>query len=277
MPLRRRYEENTSAELAALGDELPAAVAILPVAATEQHGAHLPLGTDALIGEAMAERTLSLLPGDVAATLLPVQRIGASDEHLAFPGTLSIGSRAMASLVEAIGTGLLASGFRRLVVVSSHGGNSAAVDIAALALRRMGLLCAAASWSRFGLPETGWPGTEIAHGVHGGAVETALMLHFHPELVRLDRVADFPSLQAELERENRHLRAHGRLGFGWLAGDLNPIGTVGDARLATAEIGAHIARHQAALCAEFVAEVARFDLRRLVQTGAPTPISRSEP
>ncbi|MBB3951573.1 creatininase family protein [Aureimonas jatrophae] len=277
MPLRRHFEDNTSAELARLRDDLAAAVAILPVAAIEQHGAHLPIGTDALIGEAMGERMMALLPSDLAATLLPVQRIGASDEHLGFPGTLSLGSRAMSSLIEAIGTGLIASGFRRLAVISSHGGNSAAVDIAALALRRRGMLCATASWNRFGLPETGWPAHEISHGVHGGAVETALMLHLHPSLVRLDQVGECTSLQAELERGNRHLRAHGRLGFGWLAGDLNPIGTVGDARLATAEIGARIANHQASRCAEFVLEIARFDLSRLVQTDAPTPISRSEP
>lgn len=277
MSLRRRFEDNTSADLAALRDALPAAVAILPVAAIEQHGAHLPLGTDALIGERMSERMMALLPAEVPATLLPVQRVGASDEHLDFPGTLSFGSRMTASMIEAIGAGLLASGFRRLAVISSHGGNSAAIDVAALALRRAGLFCAVASWNRFGLPETGWPQAEIAHGVHGGAVETALMLHFHPELVRLDDLADGPSLQAALERENRHLRAHGRLGFGWLAGDLNRAGTLGDARLATAQIGERIAQHQAERCAEFVAEVARFDLSRLVQSGAPTPISRNEP
>ncbi|WP_062208250.1 creatininase family protein [Aureimonas sp. AU12] len=265
MPIRRRFEDMTSAELRDLRPDLPSAVAILPVAAIEQHGEHLPLGTDAMIADAMIERALTRLPPDLVATALPVQRLGASDEHLSFSGTLSLDWRTGVETILRIGEGLARAGLRRLVVVSSHGGNTQVVELAALELRRRhALLCATCSWARFGLPEGLVPAAEAAVGIHGGAIETALMLAFRPDLVRLDRIGDQPSLQTRLGETARHLRAHGRLGFGWLAEDLNPVGTVGDARLASAEMGEAIADHQARAFAEFVADVAAFDLADII-------------
>ncbi|RIY01966.1 creatininase family protein [Aureimonas flava] len=260
MPLARRFEDLTSAELGQRRETLGRAVAVLPVAAVEQHGEHLPLGTDALIADAMVAGTMARLPDALEAVFLPVLRVGASDEHLDFPGTLSLGWRIAADTIVRLGEGVAAAGFARMAVVSSHGGNTPAVEAAALELRRrLGLLCASASWNRFGLPPGLLPEAEVATGIHGGALETALMLHIRPDLVRRDRVADRPSLQTRLAAERRHLRAHGRLGFGWLAQDLNPVGTVGDARLGTAEIGRAILEHQAARFAEFLADVAAVD------------------
>ena len=269
MPIRPRFEDMTSAELRGASlDALAKAVAVVPIAATEQHGDHLPLGTDAMIAEGMVERLLARLPREAAVTVLPVQRLGTSDEHLSFPGTLSLDWRTGIETLLRIGEGLARAGFRRIVIVSSHGGNTQAMELAALDLRRrFSLLCATASWGRFGLPAGLVPETEAAIGIHGGAVETALMLAFRPELVRRERVADQPSLQSALAAENRHLRVHGRLGFGWLAEDLNPVGTVGDARLADAAMGEAIAAHQVAGFADFLDDVARFDLARL----APPP------
>lgn len=262
--MRRRYEEMTSTDLAARTD-MAAAIAVVPIAAIEQHGPHLPLGTDALIADHMIETVLPLLPDDLVATFLPVMRVGASAEHGGFAGTLDQGWRQAAEGLISVGEGLASAGFRRLVVVSSHGGNTPAMETAALELRRThGLLVATCNWMRFGTPPGLLPETELAHGIHGGAVETALMLHFRPDLVRGDALANFPSLQAELERAATKLRAHGRLGFGWMAGDLNPSGVVGDTRLATAEIGRAIAEHQARGVAELMGDVARFDLGRLV-------------
>ncbi|WP_062111707.1 creatininase family protein [Aureimonas sp. AU40] len=259
--LAQRYEENTTADLAALGPALARAVAVVPLAATEQHGAHLPLGTDAIIADAMVERVLARLPETLAATFLPVQRIGTSDEHGSFPGTLSLDWRTGAETLLRIGEGLARAGFRRMCFVSSHGGNTQVMELAALDLRRrFGLLCATAGWQRFGLPDGLVPELERAIGIHGGAVETALMLAFRPDLVRAQSVADQPSRQSEMALELRHLRAHGRLGFGWLAEDLNPVGTVGDARLASAAMGEAIADHQARGFVEFLSDIARFDL-----------------
>ncbi len=278
--LRRRFEENTSADLARLGEgrsgeermgdgrlgegrmggALDAAVAVIPIAAIEQHGEHLPLGTDAIIADAMVERAIGLLPADLAATFLPVQRIGTSDEHLSFPGTLSLDWRTGTETWLRIGEGLARAGFRRLCFVSSHGGNTQGMEIAALDLRRrLGIVVATAGWQRFGLPEGLVPEAERSIGIHGGAVETALMLRFRPDLVRGALARRQPSRQSGMERAFTHLRAHGRLGYGWLAEDLNPAGTVGDATLATAAMGEAIAAHQAARFVAYLSELARFD------------------
>lgn len=261
--MRRRYEEMTSQEIAEAASQ-DDAVVVVPFAATEQHGPHLPVGTDAIIADGMVETSMALLPAESAVVFLSTLRIGKSVEHEDFPGTLSYGYRTATEALVEIGLGLSRAGFRRIVVVSSHGGNTPVVDTAALELRRhAGLFVAAASFMRFGIPDGLMPLDELSIGVHGGAVETALMLHFRPDLVRREFCADFPSLQTHLAETARHLRAHGRLGFGWMASDLNPQGVVGDARRATGGMGKAIAHHQAARFAEFLHEVQCFDLKRL--------------
>lgn len=262
--MRRRFEELTTADLSAAGSALAGWAAVLPVAAVEQHGPHLPLGTDAIIADAMVAAVIERLPEAAQVTFLPTLRVGCSGEHASFPGTLDLGGDLGAQTLLALGRGLGASGFRRLVIVSAHGGNTPAMETAALALRRAcGMLVATCGWMRFGVPAGLLPEAEVASGIHGGAVETSLMLHLRPDLVRVEAVAAFASLQTVLEEEGRRLRAHGRFGFGWLAEDLNPAGVVGDASLATAAIGAAVIGHQADGFIELLADVLAFDLARL--------------
>ena len=277
--MHRRYEHLTSTELGRLGARLADAVAVLPVAAIEQHGPHLPLGTDAILCDAMVEKVIDRLGaraedqstdeasgrrGERLVTFLPTLRIGASGEHSRFAGTLDLGWQAMTTTLLEIGAGLARTGFRRLVIVSAHGGNTASVDAAALELRLVhGLLVGTCAWLRFGYPAGILPDDEIAGGIHGGAVETALMLHVAPDLVRRHAIGTHASLQDDLAASATYLRAHGRLGFGWLAGDLNPAGIAGDARLATAAIGEAIADHQASAFCAYLDDVLAFDLSRL--------------
>ncbi|MCQ0988393.1 creatininase family protein [Jiella marina] len=263
--MRRRFEEMTSAELAAAGPELADAVAVLPIAAVEQHGPHLPLGTDALLADAMVDLAIARMPAARPVTFLPTFRFGKSTEHTGFPGTLSLDWKTVTQALIEIGEGLAASGFRRLVIVNAHGGNTPVMDTVALELRRSHkMLVGTCSWLRFGYPEGLLPADEIDHGIHGGAVETALMQHFYPDVVRNDAIRDFPTLQRTLSERHTHLRAHGRLGFGWMAGDLNAEGVVGDARHATPEIGKEIAEYQADRFIGFVEDVLAFDLGDLV-------------
>ncbi|MCB8837070.1 creatininase family protein [Aurantimonas sp. VKM B-3413] len=266
--MRRRFEEMTSRELEEVPD-LAAAVAVLPIAAVEQHGAHLPLGTDAILADAMVDAVVARLPEDRPVTFLSTLRIGKSIEHTHFPGTLDLGWQTATAQLIAVGASLHAGGFRRLVIVNAHGGNTPVMDTAALELRQnLGMLVGTCSWLRFGYPDGVLPPEEIATGIHGGAVETALMLHFRPDLVRQDRLARFASLQSELAERALRLRAHGRLGFGWMADDLNPAGVVGDATLATPETGRAIADHQAAAFIEYLDDLLAFDLSRLQVRGA---------
>src|ERR1700710_1861195 len=116
-------------------------IAVLPLAATEQHGPHLPLRTDVLIARAYLERVRGLLPENIPATFLPVEEIGISTEHTDYPGTLTLSADAALKKWEAIGEGVARAGLKKLVMVTSHGGNSAAMTIVAQNLRvQYGLL-----------------------------------------------------------------------------------------------------------------------------------------
>src|SRR5215467_6682876 len=128
-------------------------IAVLPLAATEQHGPHLPLATDVMIADAYLARVRELLPDDLPATFLPVQRIGISTEHIDFPGTLTLSTETALREWTALGENVARAGLKKLVLVTSHGGNSAAMTLVAQDLRAQhGMFVVTTSWSRFGAP-----------------------------------------------------------------------------------------------------------------------------
>lgn len=224
-----------------------AVIAVLPVAAIEQHGPHLPVSTDTTIMQSMIETVAPLLPAELDVRFLPVQSVGKSNEHQHAPGTLTLPA---ASLIEAwteLGLSVARAGVRKLVIVNSHGGNEEIMGIVARELRvRAGMLVAKTSWQRFGRPAGMYTELEDRHGIHGGDVETSLMLHFRPDLVDMARAENFRSSATRAEQELDLLRPTGVHAFAWIASDLNPAGTVGDASIATAEKGRLTAEHQAA-------------------------------
>ena len=245
-------------------------VVVLPVAATEQHGPHLPLSTDADIGLGILDaacRRLDPEGSDVYA--LPMLRVGTSEEHLGAAGTLSIPPRTLEETVVGIGSSLARVGIRRLVLSNSHGGNRAALDLAALTLRRSRrMLVVKAHSFRFPRPAgLDLPESEWRHGLHGGAVETALMLHLRPEAVRQDRISQFASLGEDLEQALDHLGPEGAASFAWLAGDLNPRGVVGNATLADAAMGKRLLDRYGDFLASVLRDAAIFPLGRLAKPG----------
>ncbi len=228
-----------------------AAIAVLPLAAVEQHGPHLPVGTDTLIGEGMLAEVARLCPADLDLLLLPMQRVGKSNEHLWAKGTLTLTAEtALAAWVE-IGLSVARAGVRKIVIVNSHGGNADLMSILARELRvRAGMLAVRCQWMSFGLPEGMYSDRERAFGIHGGDVETSLMCHFHPGLVDMGAAQDFRS-----SAEGAAIPPTGPIGYGWIASDLNPAGVVGDAHLATADKGRLTALHQARGFVALMAEV----------------------
>ncbi len=242
-----------------------ATVAILPLAATEQHGPHLPLSTDLDIGMGLLAEALRHLPDGLEVTTLAPVSIGASQEHARFAGTVSVTTEELIGSIVDQGAGLARSGIRRLVLSNSHGGNRHAMEAAGLALRaEHDLLVVKASWFRFARPaDVDLPEAEWRHGLHGGAVETAMMLHLRPGLVRTEAIADFRSFGQDLERTLRRVGPEGQASFAWLADDLNPQGVVGDARLATPAMGARLVQHYGRVLAEVIMDARDFPLDRL--------------
>jgi creatinine amidohydrolase len=258
----RHWSELTSADMRAA--DMARVIAVLPFAAIEQHGPHLPLGTDAFIMEGYLARVLERLHGDLAVVFLPVQAIGTSQEHSAFAGTLSLTDQAALDNWAAIGESVARAGCRKFVLLNSHGGNAALLDRLALVLRvRQRLLAVTASWSRFGYPDGLFSAAEVAHGIHAGEIETSLMLAFRPDLVRMEEAENFVPASLDFERDFAWLRTARPAGFAWMAQDLSSSGAIGNAAAATAEKGEAAADYGATAFIELLQDVEMFDLARL--------------
>ncbi len=239
-------------------------IAVLPVAATEQHGPHLPLGVDGHIADLYLARVLKLLPDSLPVTFLPVQWIGKSDEHLDFPGTLSLSTEAALRAWTDLGESVHRAGVKKFLLVTSHGGNSSILDLVTRDLRvRFQMLAVATSWHRMGYPGKLFTDIERIHGIHAGDIETSLMLAGRPDLVRKDKAENFVSATLAMEKEFAQLRAYRPASFGWMTQDLNPSGAVGDATLATREKGEAALEHGARAFVQLLEDMHRFDLKRL--------------
>jgi creatinine amidohydrolase len=259
---RRNWMEMTWPEIAHA--DTARWIAVLPLAAVEQHGPHLPLGVDTFIAEAYLAMVQKLLPDDLPVTFLPVERIGVSAEHLSFPGTLTLSATAAIAAWTGLGESLARAGLRKLVMITSHGGNVAAMELVARDLRiRLGMLAVTVGWHRFGYPDGTFDAEEKKHGIHGGDIETSLMLAAKPETVRMQEVPNAIPATVAMAREFRWLGAYRPAGFAWMTQDLNETGTVGDATLASAAKGEAALEQGAKAFVELLREVDRFDLARL--------------
>lgn len=232
-------------------------IAVFPVAAIEQHGPHLPLATDALINAGIVRSALPRLPDDLIAVFLPPFDYGTSAEHSDFAGTLSVEPTVLLEAWKSLLKGVAATGIRKLVILNSHGGQKQLVDLLALHLRvAHHMLAVRCNYFAFGAPKGLFPTEEWSTGIHGGEVETSLLLHLKPELVHTGRLHNFESIGIALAERNSWLGVEKPIGFGWKAEDLNPAGVVGNAAAADAERGAAYLEHIGRSLAELIAEVA---------------------
>lgn len=253
------WRKQTTADLAHIVE--PESVALLPMAAVEQHGPHLPLDTDIVIGEGIVDQALSSpsltepqSPG--AVVLLPTLTIGASDEHTDFAGTLSLSPETAIATLEEMGQAVARAGIPRLVVFNSHGGNKAVLDIAALNLRRNhGLSVVKATYFRFGTPADVFAAEELTQDLHAGAIETSLMLHLAPDSVRADQI---PSDEAiDQAPTGEMVGPEGRAAYAWLAKDFGDSGIAGRPAQAKRETGRLLLDHFGDCLAQIIDEARR--------------------
>jgi creatinine amidohydrolase len=242
-------------------DHSKGTIAVLPLGAQEYHGPHLPPDTDTLIAEGISARLRAALAGRDDMMFLEAEPIGYSIEHSDRDTTRSL---AYATAIEGwldIVEELAGKGVAKLILLNAHGGNSPLLTIVATEARvRFRMLCVATSWTRFGIPEDIVSADDKALDIHGGDIETSVMLALHPERVDMGKAAYFASRQAWFMRDFKHLRAYGPHAFGWMMRDLNPDGAAGNASAATAEKGERLIAHAVAGLVELVDDVDRFDM-----------------
>lgn len=252
------WADLTAPEFAALDRER--AVAILPVGAIEQHGPHLAMSVDRDLTLAVLTRALSLVDPALTVLALPVQAIGKSTEHRAWPGTLSLSADTLLRVLHEIAASVHRAGVPRLMILNGHGGNRALLEIACRDLRaELGLITAHVAWDDLADAESVVGASEAQNGLHAGDVETSAMLAAHPDKVRNDRTEAFGSAHLTWQHSHPDLGLGSAvLRPGWLMGDLNPKGAIGNAAAATAEKGEALLNNAARTLARLVSDFARF-------------------
>ena len=264
MPLLKSHwwGDLSTRDFAAL--EMSDIVAILPVGAIEQHGPHLPVCVDAAINAGILARAAALMKPDCPALILPAMPVGKSNEHLAFPGTLSLPYDVLARLWFEIAKSAWRAGVRKIILFNSHGGQPQVMDIVCRELRvELSMFAVAASWYRLADLSDLYDAEERQHGIHGGESETSVMLHLHPELVHMEHAGNFVSRSAEIAATHEFLLPEGGVGFGWQTQDLNPAGACGNASAADAKRGAEAVERAARGLLTLIDEVHHYPLSAL--------------
>ncbi len=273
----RFWSDLSTADFASL--DLARTIAVLPVAAIEQHGPHLPLSVDTDIANGVVAASLPHIAPDLPALFLPTQTVGYSPEHTRFAGTLTLRAETVLRLWTEIGECVAASGVKKLVLFNAHGGQVGLLDVVARDLRaRLGLLVYSVNW--FHLPlldadgrdlNTVFSAEEHRFGIHGGEIETSLMLAIAPERVRMEHAANFASKSQDRAGRFSILGNGKSAKLGWQMQDYNAHGAVGNAAAATAENGRALLEAAGQSLARVLGEIDQLPEDTLSQATAFSP------
>ena len=268
-PRSRFWADLTTREFAGL--DAAATVAVLPVAATEQHGPHLPLSVDQSIVDGVVAAALPLLPAGLPVLFLPTQAVGYSPEHTAFAGTLTLSSATLVAVWTEIGECVARAGVKKLLLLNSHGGQTSVMDIVARELRvRCGLIVYSCSWWNLPLGDANAQFSREEHrfGVHAGEVETSMLLALRPEHVDMGQARDFKSSSQERAGQYAILGNGSSAKLGWAMQDYNAQGAAGNAAAATADKGRAVLDAAGRQLALLLQELSALPLTTLVDNPA---------
>lgn len=265
----RFWAELTTRQFAQLATSptLAQTVAVLPVAATEQHGPHLPLGVDSTLVDGVIRAALAHLAPELPVLFLPTQVVGKSDEHIRFPGTLTLSAPTLIALWSELGACVARTGIKKLVLFNSHGGQLSVMDIVARDLRGAhDLIVYHTNW--FSLPLDPavldlFTPEEHRFGIHAGDIETSMMLALAPQSVDMAQARNFHSSSQD-RAAHYPILGNGRSAkLGWHMQDYNPQGAAGNAAAATAAKGQALLDTAGLQLARLLGEVSRLPLRTL--------------
>lgn len=262
----RFWAELTTLDFARL--DPASAVAVLPVAATEQHGPHLALSVDQTLVDGVVAASLPHIPASQDVLFLPTQAVGYSPEHMAFAGTLTLSAATVIATWTELGECVARAGLKKLLLLNSHGGQVSLMDVVARELRiRCGLLVYSCSWWNLplGAAHEQFNAQEHRFGVHAGEVETSMMLALAPDRVDMAQARDFKSSSQERAAQYPILGNGGSAKLGWAMQDYNAQGAAGNAAAATADKG------------RAVVDAAGRQLALLLQEMAALPLSTVRP
>ncbi len=222
-------------------NQLASTVAVLPVAATEQHGPHLPLSVDTDIVNGMVQASLAFLPSQLPVLFLPTQTVGKSTEHIQFAGTLTYSANTILRIWADIGASVARAGIRKLVLLNSHGGQVSVMDIVARDLRTAHeMMVFSVNWYQLPIDAQvmqQFDTDEHRFGIHAGQIETSLMLALQPHLVDMSKAAHFKTQSQQRAKDYPILGNGVTAKLGWQMQDYNAQGAAGNAAAATAEKG----------------------------------------
>jgi creatinine amidohydrolase len=240
-------------------DALPRATTllVLPTAAIEQHGHHLPLATDTLINNLLLGKALERIPADLPIYALPPVCYGKSNEHIGFPGTLSVSAQTFLAVVRDLGSSVAAAGFKKVVLYNTHGGNTPLVDVLARDLRAEFGLRTFSLFGSGGVSFDAVSAQERTYGFHAGEMETAFLLHAAPELVHSEEYTS--NYIARVDRPELLKPEGSSANFAWLTKDIAPSGVMGDPSPATAANGERWSNEAARRIAEILVAMYNFE------------------
>ena len=216
-------------------------VAVLPVAAIEQHGPHLPVSVDTSLVNGVIEAALPHLPATLPILFMPTQQVGKSTEHIRYPGTLTLSAQTLISVWMELGACVARAGIKKLLLFNSHGGQASVMDIVARDLRTAhDLIVFSSNWYSLPLGDEVmnlFTPAEHRFGIHAGDMETSMMLALREKYVDMAHAQHFHT-QAEKRAKTYPILGNGTSAkLGWQVQDYNPYGAAGDATLATAAKG----------------------------------------